>query len=86
MLEKSEILERVKDAVSRVTGSSLDDITPDTKLGEDIPADSLDVVDIVMNLEDNLDVDLDDDAVAATEDIDGLVDLIYKALQDQDQD
>lgn len=84
VMDKVEILERIKDAVSRVTGISADDITPDSVLGEDLPADSLDLVEIIMSLEDNIGIDLNDDEVNAAKTVDDLADLIFSVVEKDD--
>lgn len=38
-----------------------DDITPDTSFADDLNADSLDLVEVIVTLEDELDIHIDDD-------------------------
>ncbi len=57
-------------------------ITPETSLIGDLVADSLDVVEITMELEEAFDVEFGDDAVALTT-VQQIVDYIQTKLDDQ---
>lgn len=48
------VLEKVKAILSEQFDVEEDSITPDTNLSEDLEADSLDVVDLLMSIEDEL--------------------------------
>lgn len=60
MSEKS-IEERVKDIIVDQLGVSADQVTPEAKFVEDLGADSLDTVELVMALEEEFDVEVPDD-------------------------
>ncbi len=60
MSDKS-IEERVKDIIVDQLGVSADSVTPDAKFVEDLGADSLDTVELVMALEEEFDVEVPDD-------------------------
>lgn len=57
------VLEKVKQIIAGKMSISEDDITVDTKLKEDLQADSLDMVELVMAAEDEFGVEIDEDAV-----------------------
>ena len=60
MSDKS-IEERVKDIIVDQLGVSADQVTADAKFVEDLGADSLDTVELVMALEEEFDVEVPDD-------------------------
>ena len=55
-------LERVMDIVSEQLGVDKDKITPETSFVNDLGADSLDTVELVMELEEEFDINIPDDA------------------------
>lgn len=54
-------LELVKEVVAEVLHLEPEDITPDKEFEKDLGADSLDRVEIIMNLEDKLGIQIPDD-------------------------
>lgn len=56
-------LENIKRILAEQFSMSEDDITMDTSFAEDIGADSLDLVELVMALEQEFDIEIDDDEV-----------------------
>ena len=54
------VLEKIKDILSKQFDVSADSITPETDIAEDLGADSLDVVDVLMSLEETFDVEIPD--------------------------
>lgn len=56
-------LEQVKKILAEQFSMSEDDINMDTSFVEDIGADSLDLVELVMALEQEFDLEIDDDEV-----------------------
>ena len=57
------VLEKVKAILSEQFDVEEDSITLDTQIAEDLGADSLDVVDLLMTLEDEFDVEIPDEEV-----------------------
>jgi acyl carrier protein len=60
MSDKS-IEERVKEIIVDQLGVSADQVTPEAKFVEDLGADSLDTVELVMALEEEFDIEVPDD-------------------------
>ena len=58
----SEVAEKVKKIVVEQLGVSEDQVTPEAKFIEDLGADSLDQVELVMALEEEFGSDIPDDA------------------------
>ena len=53
--------ERIKDIIVEQLGVNADQVTPDAKLMEDLGADSLDAVELVMALEEEFGIEVPDD-------------------------
>jgi acyl carrier protein len=58
----ASVMERVKDIVADNLGVDREKITPDTSFVNDLGADSLDTVELVMELEEEFDINIPDDA------------------------
>ena len=58
----SEIASKVKSIIVEQLGVEEAKVTPDARFIEDLGADSLDVVELVMSFEENFDVEIPDDA------------------------
>lgn len=75
---KEEILKDVQDIAVDELDVKADQITMDTNIKEDLDADSLDLFEILNELEDKYDVELDaDDSIVTISD---LVDFVQKEL------
>jgi len=57
------VLEKVKAILSSQFDVDEDSITPETNIADDLGADSLDVVDMLMSLEDEFDIEISDEDV-----------------------
>lgn len=57
------VLEKVKAILSEQFDVEEDSITADSKITEDLGADSLDVVDLLMSLEDEFEIEVPDDEI-----------------------
>lgn len=67
------VLEKVKDILVEQFDADKDAITLETSFADDLQADSLDLVDLVMSIEDAFDIEVEDDA---TKDIATVGDLV----------
>lgn len=59
--ENMDVFERVKNLVVEQLGVSEDQVTPDASFTEDLGADSLDVVELVMAFEEEFDLQIPDE-------------------------
>ena len=66
-------IEKVKEILAKQLEISVDEINPTSSLTEDLGADSLDVVEIVMALEDDFDVEISDEETAKIKTVDDIV-------------
>lgn len=57
------VLEKVRGILAHQFDVAADTITADTNIMEDLGADSLDVVDMLMSLEDEFDVEIPDEEI-----------------------
>ncbi len=53
--------EKVKEIVAEQLGVSLDQVKPESKFVEDLGADSLDLTELIMAMEDEFGVEIDDE-------------------------
>ena len=70
------VLEKVKAILSEQFDVEEDSITPDTNLSEDLEADSLDVVDLLMSIEEEFEIEVPDDEIENIKTVDQLVKYI----------
>lgn len=60
-MSEQEILDKVKEMVAGQLGKSEDEITPDASFIEDLGADSLDLVELIMSMEDEYGLEISDE-------------------------
>ncbi|HDM43009.1 MAG TPA: acyl carrier protein [Firmicutes bacterium] len=60
-MDRNEILEKIKDIVVEQLGVSPDSVTPEAKFIDDLGADSLDTVELVMELEEKFGIQIPDE-------------------------
>ena len=70
------VLEKVKAILAEQFDVEEDKITVDTDLQEDLGADSLDVVDLLMSIEDELEVEVPDEEIENIKTVGALVNYI----------
>ena len=56
-------LEKIKAIIAEVLNIDADSITEDTTFGDDLGADSLDIFQIIMGIEEEYDIELDNESV-----------------------
>ena len=74
----SEIYDKVKEIICNQLGKSEDKVNRDTKIVEDLGADSLDVVELLMALEDEFNLSLPDEVAMQLKTVGEIVDYIDK--------
>ncbi len=60
-MSEQEILEKVKELVASQLGKSKDEVTPESSFIEDLDADSLDLVELIMSMEDEYGLEISDE-------------------------
>ena len=72
----ASVLERVTDIVSEQLGVDKDKLSADTSFVNDLGADSLDTVELVMELEEEFDINIPDDAAEKIQTVGQAVEII----------
>lgn len=70
------VLERVREIISSQFGIDEDQITEDTDIIDDLGADSLDVMEMMMGLEDEFSLSISEDTVSSLSTVGDVVRLI----------
>ena len=78
-----ERYDEVKDIVQDVLGEKAQNIQPDTDIVEDLDADSLDLVEVAMAIEDYYGIEIEDEAIAEIHTLDDIVRELNKILGDE---
>jgi acyl carrier protein len=78
-MNRSDALEALRTAAVDVLQVKPDQVSESATFAEDLEADSLDLVELVMSLEDSLDVKIEEDDLADVKTVGDAVDLILAA-------
>ncbi len=77
------VFDKVKELISEQLDVKADDITEASSIQDDLGADSLDVVDLVMALEDEFDVEIPEDQVENIKTVGDIVKFIEDNAEKQ---
>jgi len=75
-MSEKEILEKVQKIVSDQLGVEAAEVTPEASFANDLGADSLDTVELVMALEEEFDIEIPDEAAEEIATVQSAVDYI----------
>ncbi len=75
-LQNSEVLDEVKKAIANHLGVNIDSIKESSKLVDDLGADSLDLVELTMDLEEKFGVKIPDEDISKLSDVKSVVDYL----------
>ena len=78
-MDRATALEALTKAAVDVLSVKADQVTEQASFADDLDADSLDLVELVMQLEDSLDVTIDEDDLGDVRTVGDAVDLIVAA-------
>jgi acyl carrier protein len=76
--KQKEIAEKVKQIISEQLGVEEAEVTPSASFTDDLGADSLDQVELVMALEENFDIEIPDDAAEKIRTVQDAIEYIDK--------
>ncbi len=76
------VFEKIKQILAEQLDADIEQMTMDTRIGEDLGADSLDVVEMLMAIEDDFDVEIPDEDIEGLKTIGDVVDYINKNTED----
>lgn len=74
------VFEKIKTILGEQFDVVEDNITMETKMVEDLGADSLDVVDLLMTIEDEFEIEIPDDDIEGIKSVGDLVKYIEKKI------
>jgi len=80
-MDKEELMERIKELVAEKLGVDIDEVTPDADLIEDLDADSLDLVDLVMAFEDEFGVSIPDEQLEKIRTVRDIFKVLYANIK-----
>lgn len=75
-----EEFKKLRDIISEVLGVEADSITMDTTFVDDLGADSLDIYQIIMGIEEEFDIEIDNDAAESIVSVSDAVEQIKNAI------
>lgn len=75
-MSQTEIFEKVKEIVVEQLSVKAEDVTPQSNFANDLNADSLDTVELVMALEEEFDIEIPDEAAEKITTVQEAVDYI----------
>lgn len=70
------VLEKIKSILAEQLDADIDSMTAETRIAEDLGADSLDVVELLMSIEDEFSVEIPDEAIESMKTIGDVVKYI----------
>ena len=76
------IFEKLTEILAEQLAADQESMTMDTKIAEDLGADSLDLVDLLMSVEDEFSVEIPDEEVENLHTIGDVVEYISKHIED----
>jgi acyl carrier protein len=76
LMSESEIFQKVQKIVAEQLGVDVSEVTPQASFANDLGADSLDTVELVMALEEEFDVEIPDEAAEEIATVQAAVDYI----------
>ncbi len=79
-MDKNQVFEKVKAVILDELDVAEAKVTMDAKLKEDLGADSIDAVQIIMALEDEFDIKLEDDNLEKISTVGDVVEFIIQVL------
>ena len=75
------VFEKIKKLLAEQLDADEEEMTLDTKIAEDLGADSLDVVELLMSIEDEFEVEIPDEEIDNIKTIGNVVDYIQNHMQ-----
>ena len=72
-------LEKIREIIAKVLNLDVEDVTPDKAFGEDLDADSLDIAEIIIAIEDEFGISIPDEALEKVVTVQDACDLLKAA-------
>jgi acyl carrier protein len=80
-MEKQEIEEKVRKVLAENLGRDVEEVTMEARLEEDLDADSLDLVEAVLALEEELGVKIPEEEMESVKTVQNAVDLVSAKIE-----
>lgn len=75
------VFEKIAQILAEQLDADVETITAETKIAEDLGADSLDVVELLMSIEDEFDVEVPDEEIENVKTVGDVVDYIQAHME-----
>lgn len=79
-MNREQVYKRVVELIQDEKGEDFD-VQPESTLADNIAADSVEIMEFVLNLEDEFGVDIPDAAIERFETLSDIVDFVYEEIQ-----
>jgi acyl carrier protein len=79
-MDKNEAFDRFADCAVKVLGVTKEQITPEASFAKDLDADSLDLVELIMALEDEFSISVPESELEGVDTVGKAFDLVYGKL------
>jgi acyl carrier protein len=76
-MEKTELTNKICDKIAKQLRKPVEAVTPDKRMKEDLAADSLDIVELMMGLEEEYHIVIPDDILQNMKVIGDIIDYIF---------
>lgn len=76
------IFEKVAAILAEQLDADVEEITPSTDIVDDLGADSLDIVDLVMSFEDEFDIEIPDEALEGVRTVEDMVKYLEERVDE----
>jgi acyl carrier protein len=80
-MDRQEIEERVRKVLAEQLSVDLEKVTPEARFEEDLDADSLDLVEAVLGLEEELSVEIPEEEMESVKTVGQAVDLVMTKIE-----
>ena len=79
-MNREQVYKRVVELIQDEKGEDFD-VQPESTLADNIVADSVEIMEFVLNLEDEFGIDIPDAAIERFETLSDIVDFVYEEIQ-----
>ncbi|MCS7174461.1 MAG: acyl carrier protein [Pseudothermotoga sp.] len=85
-MNKEELMERIKEIIADKLGVDIDEVTDDADLIDDLDADSLDLVDLAMAIEDEFGVTIADEELEKIRTVRDIFKELYEKIKSAEEE